>query len=742
MLFRVGEIMNNINSLFSGAAVCALTIALSAPVLAQDGGDAAADGPIDTIIVTGQRAQEQVVSDGALGALGDLDALEAPFNVSTYTAQLVLDQQAQTLGDVFENDPTIRTTFGFGNQSEQFVIRGFPLYGDDVAIDGLFGITPRQLVSPELYENVQVLNGANAFLFGAAPGGSGIGGGVNLTPKRARAEPLVRVTGTYTGDSILGGAIDAGKRFGADAAFGARVNGVYRVGEAAIDDEQRSAKVAGASFDFSSGPTRIFLDLGYELQEAEQARPVVQIGGGLTDIPEPPKASANYAQPWSFTRLEDIYGMFRAEYDLTDDILVYAAGGFRDGSEDGDYSSLTLTDGATGAAEGSRLYVPREDNNQAGTAGIRAKFRTGGLSHKLNAGASLAKTENRNAYAFGNFPAELRTCASSPNSFRFCTNLYDPAIVEKPEDQFAAGDYDNPPVVSKGEFTSLFVSDTIGALDDRLLVTVGMRHQQIEVSNFNRTSGAVTDAYDEQITTPVAGVVFRPTDNLSLYANRIEGLAQGPTAPNDPNITNPGEVFSPFRSVQYEAGIKYQIRSFTATLAAYEISQPSAYTVLPAGGGLGTYVVDGEQRNRGLELTLNGEPTEWLRFIGGLAYTDAELVNTEGGANDGNRAVGVPEFQTNLGVEVMPAFMPNAIFTGRLVHTGKQAVNATNTLEIPGWTRLDLGMRYILVAGESPITLRANVENVTGESYWASSFGGYLVQGGPRTLRMSVTYEF
>jgi len=38
-----------------------------------------------------------------------------------------------------------------------------------VSIDGLYGVTPRQLVSPELYESVQVLNGASAFLFGAAP---------------------------------------------------------------------------------------------------------------------------------------------------------------------------------------------------------------------------------------------------------------------------------------------------------------------------------------------------------------------------------------------------------------------------------------------------------------------------------------------------------------------------------------------------------------------------------------------
>ena len=140
-------------------------LALAAPALAQESNP--------DVVVTAQQAQKQVASDGQIGVLGQQDALATPFNVTGYTAQLILDQQAETLGDVLENDPTVRTTLGFGNQSEQFVIRGFALFGDDVSIDGLFGVTPRQLVSPELYERVQVLNGANAFLFGAAPGGSG-----------------------------------------------------------------------------------------------------------------------------------------------------------------------------------------------------------------------------------------------------------------------------------------------------------------------------------------------------------------------------------------------------------------------------------------------------------------------------------------------------------------------------------------------------------------------------------------
>src|SRR3546814_6134666 len=133
--------------------------------------------------------------------------MEVPFAVKAYSETLILNQQPLTLGAVLEDDPSVRTSLGVGNASEQFVIRGFPLYGEDIAIDGLYGVTPRQLVSPELYDQVQVLNGVSAFLFGAAPGGTALGGTVNLQPKRAKESDTNRVTLTYLSDYHLGVAL-------------------------------------------------------------------------------------------------------------------------------------------------------------------------------------------------------------------------------------------------------------------------------------------------------------------------------------------------------------------------------------------------------------------------------------------------------------------------------------------------------------------------------------------------------
>src|SRR3546814_18477485 len=93
---------------------------------------------------------------------------------------------------------------------ELFVFRGFNLSSDDVGFDGLYGITPRQLVAPELFSSVQVINGASAFLNGAAPGGSGIGGSVNLIPKTAEPE-MTRPTLGYPSDAHLSGQADVAR---------------------------------------------------------------------------------------------------------------------------------------------------------------------------------------------------------------------------------------------------------------------------------------------------------------------------------------------------------------------------------------------------------------------------------------------------------------------------------------------------------------------------------------------------
>lgn len=693
---------------------------------------AASEPAVADIVVTAERRNRtEVQHRGNVGILGDKAAEDVPFSVRSYTSALTLNQQPLTLGQVLENDPTVRTSYGFGNASEQFVIRGFTLFGDDVGIDGLYGITPRQLVAPELYDSVQVLNGASAFLNGAAPGGSGVGGSINLGPKRATARDLSRVTASYLSDGHVGASFDVSRRF-SEERFGVRINGAHRRGEVSIDDESREATVLGSAFDYRGERLRFAFDLAYQRMLVDSLRPKVTV---TTAVPDVPRADANYAQPWTFTVLEDVFGLARLEWDAADNVVLYAQIGARDGSERGVYGGITFTDAATGAATGSALFVPRTDNNEAGQAGVRAKLVFAGTSHELNVGGSHSRQVNRNAFDFlGGFGG-------------YATNLYDTPQVPLPGTGFVGGDLDDPFPVSRTRLTSFFASDTIGFAGDRLLVTAGLRRQRIGVRSYNYfDGGSLGTRYDEHAVTPVVGLVVKPRTGLSFYANRIENLQQGPTAPLDPGISNPGVVFAPFKAVQYEVGGKARFGRVNAAVAVFTTSLPSAFAIPDEDRpGLSRFGLFGRQRNRGIELTIDGEVTPRLRLIGGASLLDAELSETNGGANDGNNAPGVPHVMANANVEWDTPFVRGLTLTGRMVATGKQPVNASNTLEIEGWTRFDLGARFVTLARGRPLTLRGGVDNIANRRYWASAFetfGTSVLQGQPRTFRFSATMDF
>lgn len=667
----------------------------------------------------------QVARGAELGVLGNQDIMDVPFTMSSYTSQLIEDQQAESLGDVLLNDASVRQSFGYGNASQIFVIRGLPLTTDDVSYNGLFGVLPRQMISSDSLERVEVFKGPNAFINGVTPTGSGVGGGINLQPKRAEDTPTRRFTTDISNNGRIGEHLDLGQRFGAENQFGVRMNLAQREGDTAIDNENQRTKLFALGLDYRGDRLRVSTDFGYQKQRINGNRNTVYLGSALTDIPHAPDADHNYSQKWTSTDLEDTFGMARAEYDLSDHWTAYAAAGAKHTREVGNYSTPTLVNSA-GATTASNMFVAHDEDNRSAMAGLRGMFQTGPVSHQVNLGVSGIWTQQRSAYDL---------------SGTYSNNLYDTVDVPKPAPgKYVGGDINDPGIVGKTINRSVAISDTLGFVDDRVLLTYGLRKQTLKVDGWNY-QGNRSAAYDESITTPVYGIVLKPWENVSVYANRIEGLAQGPTAPASAGgmpVTNAGEVFAPARSKQVEAGIKYDKGTFGASLGVYRIEKPSdGYT-----NADGTYVRQGTQRNRGVELNLYGEPIDGLRLLAGATLMDTELKVTKNGANDGNRAIGVPKFQYNLGADWDVPGLQGVALNARMLRTGGQYANEANTLSIPAWNRFDLGARYSFDVEQRAVTLRANLENVANTRYWASANGGYLSQGEPRLLKVSATVDF
>lgn len=680
-----------------------------------------ADQPEMILVKARRREQMLVRSGGQLGVLGDKKGLDVPFNIHSYTSSLILNQQSQTLGQVLQNDPSVRTTYGYGNFSELFVIRGLPVYGDDVAINGLYGITPRQLVSPQLYDQVQVLNGASAFINGAAPGGTSIGGNINLQFKHAGDDPLMRVTGDYTSSAMGGGSVDMGRRFGENKQFGIRFNAAGMDGQTSIDHERRHSVALGLDTDWHNDNTRISLDINYQNQNVQQGRGGLLLSSALTSVPKPVAPSHNWGEAWSYEDMSYVFGMLNVEHDLNKHITLYGSFGGLSGSEEGNYSSLTVNDAGTGAGNTGFLYVPYRQTNESTRGGVRAHFNTGPVKHEVNAGGSSLWEDTATAWGWGASQA---------------SNLYAPTQTALPEITLKGGNLKNPQRNNFTRLYSLFFSDTMSFWHDRVALTAGFRYQNILTNAYNYTS-VVQQHYNRDAITPIVGLVLHTTKHSSLYFNRVEGLAAGPQASGS-NVVNLGQIFAPTRSVQYEIGGKYDIGRFSASLAFYRLTQPNSYVAPYGSTGQGIFTVDGRQRNQGIELSLNGEVIKGLRFNGGTALIDAQQIK---GNNAGKRAVGIPGYTINGNVEYDLPFVKGLTFTGRVTHTGSQWVNAANTQRIPNWTSFDLGARYTFLMAKRPTTVRFGVENLANSRYWASSYGGYLTEGMPRTFKFSVSTD-
>ncbi|UCJ18214.1 TonB-dependent receptor [Pseudomonas sp. MM211] len=680
-----------------------------------------AEGRLDLPV---EYAGGQVARGARIGMLGNQDMQDVPFSAASYTSELIENRQARSLGEVLASDPAIRQSNGFGNFSQVFVVRGFQLYTDDIAFNGLYGILPRQIISTEAVERVEVFKGANAFLNGVAPGGSGVGGAINVVSKRAEDTPNRSITLDYASSARTGGHVDLGRRFGEDNRFGARINVAKRDGETAVDGEHSHFSLAAVGLDYRGERLRLSTDFGYQKQRINEGRSVVYLtpAGLGGKVPKVPDSDANYSQPWSWSQLEDTYGMFNAEYDLSDNWTAYLAGGGKYTRENGVYSSVYVAS-PDGRGQVGRLYSPLDQETFSSVAGLRGSLQTGPVSHQLNVSTNGLWQERRNAF-------ESTTVAN-----RRPGNLYDPQPVNEPVAS-VSGDLHDPRKTAKVITRSVAVSDTLGFFDERLLLTLGLRRQSIGADAWSAASGARTANYEDSITTPAYGLVFKASDVVSLYANSIESLQQGPSAPAA--AVNRGAMFAPYRTKQIEAGVKLDWGTFGGSLGVYRIEQPQGVT-----GTDNVYRVDAEQRNRGVELNLFGEPLPGLRLLAGATLMDTELRGTAGGANDGNRAVGVPEFQYNVGADWDVPGVSGLSFNGLLLRTGGQYYDSANTLSIPAWTRVDLGARYAMrLDEERQLTLRAGLENVADKAYWASTNGGYLTQGEPRTLKVSATLDF
>jgi iron complex outermembrane receptor protein len=688
--------------------------------------------PNSTLTPPPPYAGGQVATGGQVGMLGNKDVMDTPFSQTNYTNKTIKDQQAQTVQDVLSNDPSILTKQNSASDEDgSITIRGFSntLAAGTGSLNGLAGMAPLRVPDMDYIERVEVLRGPSALLNGmAASGAGGVGGSYNLVTKQAGDEPVTELTARYGSLTQLGSHFDIGRRFGEKKQFGIRFNGAYRKGDTPVDPVSAKVGSAAVNMDYRGERVRLAADVAHQSNDASPQ--IVQqivlsgVGGGVAFVPKAPDAGTSLNPVWSSQPSSLTLGMVRGEVDITDDIMAYAA----IGKQRLTFSLIGPNQPKLLDTSGTYGWSNVEHTNfsydvLSMQSGLRAKATIGPVNHALNLNISQSEMEIGEAQ---------RT-----TPFTYTTNIYNPVFGAA----VFAGDPGDPRKSSETRVSSIGIADTLSILDERIQFTAGIRYQKVAADSFNTTTGARTSSYESGAWTPALGLVVKPWKNVSLYANYIENLQRGTIVSS--SFANAGEIFPPYVSKQYEAGVKVDWGTVTTTLAAFQIAQPSLISI--DGTPLPRQALDGEVRNRGIELNAYGELTHGFRLMGGLTLIDSQQTSTQGGLNDGHREAGIPIIRTVVGGELDAPFLRGLTLTGRLTYTGNQLVSSSrDDLKIPSWTVVDLGMRYTFDSpwNNKPVTIRFNVDNVFDKDYWSASNFRYVQLGAPRTFRLSTTFKF
>ncbi len=661
------------------------------------------------------------VSDVArAGLFGDQRVVDTPYSITGFNDSLIRDQQSKTMSDVVVNDSSVRSIGQANGDTEAFQIRGLQVLANEVSLDGLYCLHGVRRSGISHASRVEVLKGPNAVINGLAPFGS-VGGGVNVVPKRAGPDPVTDVFLEAASRSSFGGGLDIGRRFGPADSLGIRVNAVVRDGETAVRNADNRFGSLDVALDYRGGPLRATLDLGYQQDDWDSNQQLYSLAADVP-VPRAPSGSANLSQRWGRYRSDDQRFLAGVHYDITENWTASLRyGQLRHTDDYASPTSVTIINTA-GDFTYRTIAQPAVFRTRTAEVGLRGNLRTGVVGHKVALNATRYTADNRFAFSiFGPL---------------FSSNLYSPVAGQPPS---FAGTPESASPGNERTLQTVALADTLSLLDDRLLLTLGIRHQSIDVTNYvnasGNASGTVSGVIDQSKTSPVYAALYKLDSHWSVYGNVTQALASGPQAPG--GTVNAGTVLAPIVAKSYELGIKTDQGRWGGSAALFQTTQQVGITD-PA---TRVFSADGENRIRGAEVNLYGSPVRSLRVVGGLTVLDAEQARTAGGINDGRRAVGVSRTLVGLHAEWLTPFARDLSLNARVLHSGDQPVNAANTAFIPSWTRYDIGAKYV-VRGGTPVTLRATIENLSDRDYWVSAANGLLRRGAPRTALLSAEFSF
>lgn len=650
--------------------------------------------------------------------------VDIPQSLSIVSEQQILDQGFTSIGDVLRYTPGVAVSQGEGHR-DAIVIRGNQSTAD-FFVDGIRDDV--QYFRP-LYnlEQVEILRGSNALLFGRG-GGGGVVNRVTKTPKLGET-----FTTTVASIDTFGAyQLSADANVPITDKVGFRLNGLAEGIDNHRDAVDGSRYAINPTFKAELAQDTVAV-LSYEYlnddRVVDRGVPSVSVANG-PDRPLRGFRDTFFGSPdENETTLEA--HILRARLDhkfnatLRGNLSVQYAD-FDKGYQniypagfDADAQPNTVT------LDGYRDTTERQ--NLIAQANLIGEFETGPFAHTLLVGAEHGDQQTENARQDNVFAAN--------GDDRITIPFTDPLDIPA----FAFSDLSRDRSSDVG-FTSIYVQDQID-VTDWLKVVAGARYDRFDIGVTDRIEQADGAAdgndgslgrVDEEIS-PRLGVILKPSESVSFYASYSETFLPR-SGEQFLTLTLRDEALDPQSFENTEVGLKWDLASDLAiTAAVFRLEQGSVTTVDPLDQDQ-SIILPGTV-TEGAEIQLTGQLAERWFVTGGYSYLDGRV---EGGAQDGNTTRQTPEHMFSLWNRVEAT--ERLGFGLGITHQSEMFIIEDNAAQVPAFTRVDAAIYYDIGARTR---LQVNVENLLDEEYFPDAHSNDNISTGrPLNARFTLATRF
>lgn len=665
-------------------------------------------------------ALDEVIVEGRYLSLDKLNAVKAPTpiidvpqSLSIISEDQIEDQSFSNIGDVLRYTPGLSISQGEGHR-DAIIIRGNETTAD-FFIDGLRDDV--QYFRP-LYnlEQIEILRGSNALLFGRGGGG----GVINRVTKRPDYDEaftgLTTSVDTFGAYSVAG---DVNYALSDNAAF--RLNAFYEGLNNHRDFFDGERYAVNPTFSFQATPdTELLLSYEYVNDDrvVDRGVPSVSVANG-PDVPLEGFDSTFFGSPdenrttleahivrgridHSFS--EFLRGNITAQYADYDKLYqnLYAAG------FDAAAAMVTL-DGYQDVTDRQNLIIQ---------ANLVSEFETGPFGHTILFGAEYGDQDTTNARNDNVFAVNGDDQLAIP--------FTDPLVIPA----FAFSDPARN-TASNVTFTSVYLQDQID-ITDRFILILGGRYDRFEIDANDFASAGAFSRTDEEIT-PRLGAIYKPASNVSFYASYSETFLprsgdQFLSLDLDTQSTRP-QFFK-----NKEIGAKWDINpdlSFTA--AIFELDRESFTSADPEDPAQ-IIVIDGSE-TKGLEIGLTGELADRWSVSAGYSYLDGEVAIVGGGGTDGNKTRQTPEHMFSMWNRF--SITEKLGLGAGVTYQDSFFAREDNAVEIPSFVRVDAALYYDV---SDNLRVQVNLENLLNEDYFPDAHSNDNISTGePINARFTIT---